>query len=523
MANIYISSVAYTSVPQWSASIIGDATANGGRGTYVRQLATPAVGSERVFRCTTSGTGGGAEPSWTLTKNGTTTDGSVVWTECTGQEADQSAGVWTAPHARLVHALTATWGAAGDTFYVASDHAETQSSAINATFPGTPASPNKLLSTLVAGGSIPPAQSELSTTPSATFTTTGAAAIVFGGYFYTLGCFFTTTGSSSSAGINICNSVKGFGKFKRCRIALATGHNSTSLNIGYSSQGNNGKAYFDEVDISFSALLQSIVLSNTDFIWRGGALLAGTAIPTELITGSTSSIALIEGVDLSLMSTGKYLAKGNDMPRQINFKDCKLNATPPSVLNLTASTTQDGTVVNLSRLHNSVNYTFGKYAYEGSQDVNTTITKTGGYTDGAQKLSAVLNGNSSNLQVFPFEAVPIAIWNDTVGSAITATIEGIWSDAGAALPKKEDIWCEFEYLGDATSPQGSFASSGNANILITSDCDASVVGWDASPANPVKFKMSATFTPQQKGPIYARIFVGKASSTFYIDPTVVLT
>src|SRR6266404_558133 len=102
MANWYIGSVEWTAVAAWAALTAYVSTSNGGRGDYVRQLAAPSTGNERVFRCTTSGTSLASEPSCTLTKNATTTEtAGPVWTECTGQEADQVAGTWKAPHARL--------------------------------------------------------------------------------------------------------------------------------------------------------------------------------------------------------------------------------------------------------------------------------------------------------------------------------------------------------------------------------------------------------------------------------------
>src|SRR5579863_3406957 len=100
MANWYVSSVAYAAVATWQA------THAYATGAIVRQT-SPALNAERCFRVTAGGGGnsGGSEPTWILTSNGTTTDGALTWTECTGQEAHQhDNGVtnsWTAPAARL--------------------------------------------------------------------------------------------------------------------------------------------------------------------------------------------------------------------------------------------------------------------------------------------------------------------------------------------------------------------------------------------------------------------------------------
>jgi hypothetical protein len=119
----------------------------------------------------------------------------------------------------------------------------------------------------------------------------------------------------------------------------------------------------------------------------------------------------------------------------------------------------------------------------------------------------------------PFECPPIAIWNDTTGSAKTATIEGIWG--GGAVPLDSDIWIDVEYLGDAASPQGSFVNDGTPDLLSTAaNQTSSSATWGGS---TTKFKLNVTFTPQQKGWIYARVKCAKPSSTFYIDPLVTLT
>src|ERR1017187_8057833 len=163
MANVYVnggdgSTTGWWGITKWSVGMTMSTSANGGRGTYIRQLTTPANGNERVFRCTTSGTGGvsgGSEPSWTVTHHGTTADNTGVWTECTGDEVDMgSGGTWKAPHARIKNAMASGWSAAGDVIYVRSDHTETQSTANSLFAQGTASAPNPII--CVNGTTIPP-------------------------------------------------------------------------------------------------------------------------------------------------------------------------------------------------------------------------------------------------------------------------------------------------------------------------------------------------------------------------------
>jgi hypothetical protein len=59
----------------------------------VGQTTVPATHNGRMYRCSTAGTTGGSEPTWTTTDNATTTDGTAVWTEMTNDFETESAVV----------------------------------------------------------------------------------------------------------------------------------------------------------------------------------------------------------------------------------------------------------------------------------------------------------------------------------------------------------------------------------------------------------------------------------------------
>lgn len=156
--------------------------------------------------------------------------------------------------------------------------------------------------------------------------------------------------------------------------------------------------------------------------------------------------------------------------------------------------------------------------------METTIVRGGGATqpdaDGDDTTVAWKITTTANSKwVLPFESLPIAIWNDTVGSAVTATVYGIWG--GGAVPNHDEIWLEVEYPGSTSYPLGSFANDTKADNLASGAAQSSDAStWGGS---TTAFALAVTFTPQMAGPIYARVKAAKASSTFYIDPKVTLS
>jgi len=94
----------YYAVTQWSAG------ATIAAGAMRRQLAAPAVGSERVFVCIVAGTTSNpTEPTWVITRGGKTTDNTVTWQECTGATA-VNGDLTNTPNWTTVKGLAVTLG-----------------------------------------------------------------------------------------------------------------------------------------------------------------------------------------------------------------------------------------------------------------------------------------------------------------------------------------------------------------------------------------------------------------------------
>jgi len=254
-------------------------------------------------------------------------------------------------------------------------------------------------------------------------------------------------------------------------------------------------------------------------VWRNTPSAVLGTIPTSLFILNGSAGGMIEciGVDLSAVGSGKIICPALNTVGAASFRfvDCKLNAaaTWSSV-----PTSPGSTEVDLIRSGASgVNYTIYRHRISGLLTEETTIVRTGGASDGTTPLAWKIVTTANCSYSMPFECPPIAIWNDTTGSAVTATVEGI----AAALPTDQEVWLDVEYLGDASSPQGSFVDDGKVDLIATAaNQTSSAETWGGSTA---AFKCAVTFTPQQKGWIYARVRIGKASSTVYVDPLCILS
>lgn len=579
MPNIYVSSAKYAAVPAWTASTVYSSASNGGRGDYVRQLATPAVGSERVFRCTTGGTSGGSEPAWTVTKNATTTDNTVVWTECTGQEADQASGNWKAPHASLSNA--AAWGAAGDTFFVGKTHAWTQAAAMTIAVPGTLAAPCTVLCVDEAG-SVPPVAADVST--GATETTTSLNAMTVSPTFahiegIAFSCASGANNRSLTIGAGTCDIV-----FKNCKLQLG-GTSGGQITFGGGSSTQAGRITLDNTSVQVAAPTSGLAVSNMLLRWRNTPnAVTGATLPATLFISSApqnSQNVVLEGVDLSAMGSGKTLVGAISANGEYILKDTKLNGA----VTVAATPTTSGMAVYAVRSDSAgVNYRTEAYRYAGTQTVETALVRAlTDATDGLTALSWKVSTTANAKFLTPMRLMPMAVFNTVTGANVTATIYGVWN--AAALPNNDDIAFDLEYLGSASSPLGSFATSGRATVLSASTpLSASTKSWDSSgvaaranstaysvgqviklASNPgrvffcttggtsaasepagyasaadggsvtdgtatfraaVRFQMAVTLsTPQPAmiGPMYAYVSVFKPSSTFWIDPSPVLS
>ncbi len=569
----YVTSVGWSAVTAWATG------ASKAAGALVRQNATPTAGNERVYVCIVAGTTHATtEPTWTFTRGVKITDNTVTWQECTGLSAvngdltntpnwtaakaatpavlgqiiqrnngvsyqicttagamsgsepafSDTAGVtttdttavWTslgavgnftggqAPHARTTNCLTTTWAQAGNSVFVKSDHNSTRAGSNSYVGAGTAAAPINVI--CHGGGAYPPTSS----TTGAIETVTGVNNHSFAGYLYVEGIKFvcSTNGGNIFWGSSTFHCVG-----KNLQFAC-TGAGSSQV-IDVNNGGNpQGRTIWDNVTCEFSHVSQGLGISGR-FQWRNTpTAIVNNVIPT-LLTFAPNVAGLhtdISGCDFNNVGSGKTLvgqsAYGGG---RITFTNCKVNASAT----LAATPNQPSQRFEFINCDSGdTHYKISIFGYEATLTDEITIVRTGGATDGETPISwkVVTNANCKVLR--PFECPPIAIWNTSTGSK-TITIQGIWG--GGAVPTNNDIWMEVDYLGTSGVPLASTASDAPTTSLTAAGAQTAGSGtWGGS---TTKFSLDCTVTINEIGFIYARVRVGKASDTFYIDPKITVT
>lgn len=455
------------------------------------------VAGTHYFIASTAGTAGnGSEPSWNTTTGATTSDGTVTWT-CIG--AVGSFSIWGAPAARLnVFMATGFFSSAGDRILVNSSHAETQASAIsyNATASGTAVRRTSFICVDDAGA--------LST--GASISTTGANAITLGTFYYLYGITLNAGSGANAATITLGSSTAN--TFENCTFNRVSTTASNIL-IGGGSGGDNE---FRNCTFVFAASGDQMSFGLGRVRMFGGSIAATGTAPTTLFTNGGAGTFRLRGVNLSGV-TGNLVSVGST-PADLFLENCRLGSGVTKVP--TGTNTPQALRLHV---HNSnsgaVNYDYYHQTALGLAQAETSVVRTGGASDGTTPLSWLLTSSANASLYQPFVSDEIVSWNDATGSSKTATVE-LTTDASLT---NAECWLEIEYPSSASYPLGLTVTTRAALLATPSTLTTSSATWGGT-AKTNKYKLSASFTPQMKGPVKARVYLAKASTTVYVDPVV---
>lgn len=421
---------------------------------------------------------------------------------------------WANAYTTLVAAFAGM--SAGDTAWVADDHAETQGSTMTLTSPGTAGNPCRVLG---VNTHVTEPPTGMVTTPTATVTTTSSFSISFGGGFcYIEGVKFSAASANSSNGFNFGVTGSALGWYlKNCPLKVGTGGSTGRI---ITAVNRDAVIVMDNCTIELTHASQSIQLGGLRWVWKNTASALLGTIPTTLIIAQVNNYSpdiYVYGVDLSAMGSGKNLVSGSAVSiMRVLFRNCKLGASVAAITGTIVG--PGGMEVLLDNCDSgNTNYRMEHYKYQGSIKQETTKVRTsGGASDGTTAISHNFTTLATGPSLFfPLVGPWMTIWNDTSGSSKTVTVELCTENVGLY---NDECWLEIEGLATSGYPLSALPNNRMADAFATHALlTTSAAAWSGfTTAAPQK--LAVAFTPQVKGPIRARVCVAKASATVYVDP-----
>lgn len=300
------------------------------------------------------------------------------------------------------------------------------------------------------------------------------------------GCYFWHGNSATSSVINLANSVGATGRYLDC-----------TFRFGDTSQ-----------KLICNGLVEII----------GGSISASGSIPTALFDSSSSANTVaITGMDLSLI-TGT-LVQDNDAGSKFVFDRCRLGSGVVPLASQTSNPTLgSASVLILDSNSGDTHISFGHFDALGSTVSDTSIYFTAGAAAQSWKIDTTSNVKPGVPYVSPWIAM-----HNTGLSSITPYLE-ILRDGSASAYTDAEVWAEFVAKTTSGYTIGTRYSDGAA-ALASGSSQASGAGlgsWtgESGTAWSGKIDSGSSFTPAEVGGITARVVVGVASSTVYVDPQI---
>jgi hypothetical protein len=466
-----------------------------------------------AFRCTTAGTAG-AEPTWPSANNATVTTGGATFTNVSGQ----STYGWSAAAGNL---WCLSWGApnpraaAGDRFFLSSDHSETSTQAYYALLGGGAFGVLSAISVNRAG-SVPPVAADA---------TSGATIVQSSGTF-TIEPFFNqywqgiTFNLGGTAGIlNFGSSGEKINYFKNCAFVFSTSVTTASISTNIPV-----KAVFDNTTVTFNNAGQRFSTASgyiLDLLWiNTPSAILGT-VPTILFSPLSYIPMLVtcRGVDLSALTTTLYYTSGGSTGfSKLLLDSCRIAS---GLIRLgTAGYVNADDEVELVNCFDGTSILAERHTPAGDVTTEFATTLVGGAQDNVGLFSHKL---VSSTRSDPWAMTLDSFWldvNDTlIGTSRTATVELI---ASAAL-NNNDVTLSLEYEGTTGSSLASFSSSLASPLTPAAALATSTATWNNPPATPVAQRLTVTFVQRTAGRLRAQVRLGKPSTTLWINPQVAVT
>lgn len=321
-------------------------------------------------------------------------------------------------------------------------------------------------------------------------------------------------------------------EFESCTFWLR-GSNSTSTALVLGSAGGSatGNTYtkLKNCTIKFGQVTHGIQIRGQGFIELEGCTLdSGGTAPTTLFIPSTNNGTIVrcEGCDFGFATTnlvGDAVGLGT---LHYTFTNCEIGAStvmvaPTSVLNKGQTS-----VWMFNCASGDTHYSF----YHGDAFGETYATDDvyaadGARFDGLRRLSWQIVTRANNCSYYtPYVSPWMDQYNNKIGVSFTPYLE-CYRAGNASAYTDAEVWSEVSYQGNSNSTQSKIASDRVTPLASATAQTASskvVQDWTGSSAPAAFFKLgpSDAITALESGHIRARICVGLAGATVYVDPLI---
>ncbi|HTK02591.1 MAG TPA: hypothetical protein VL522_23390 [Bordetella sp.] len=450
------------------------------------------------------------------------------------------------------------------------------------TFPSFPANPTLVL--CVTRGSPHPTTAWQSTAVIRVTGTNFGMTIAGSAYIYgvTFLAGFSVSTGIGGLGIGASNAQGAYQFYDSCTVGVANTGSSGSnrMTIGQTGNGLGCRIVLNNTMMHFGHAAQSAAMAQGQIEWRNTAAPFANVAPTILFTTySQPFTCTMEALDFTAMIAGRTFFTASNHQYRFAMYGCK-----PGAGTITQTITSPSAEVLLIGCGQAGLPRNERYALEGSETADYTAYRRTGANDGTRSFSRAYLLTLQALFIRPYQGLQFTKWVDSVGSPVTVTVYGIANVT--ALPNNDQIWLEISYHNDSGSNLMALANNTKANNSATgSTLTADGSAWDAQrtraqnstyaqneivrvgsndgrlfiktdslsetsqvsgePAGyatavdgtntiidgnctfrcMMRFALSLTFTPQQKGPVYITPRMaglgGSGFANVWLDPDLV--
>lgn len=409
--------------------------------------------------------------------------------------------------------------AAGDTLYIANDHAEGGlGSNQTLTFPGTVANPNILLCVTRAD---PP--TTLNT--GAVIGTTGAFFVNLLGSFYCYGVTWAAgSGTASTVSFRMGTSAAATQTYDTCALQILSTGASSVMTCGNTTAALAIVVRLINTTMTFGAPGQKLVMSGGDLYWSDTqSAILGTK-PTTTLFGDSGAArpctVTITNVDFSALAAATKITPAYTTNITTLLSNCKFASGVDTVGEIFTDPTGAGPVNYAINCGDAIGVIRTQASlFRGKLETVTATYRNAGATNGTTNYSWTLAATADAKRTAPLRSVVFSRYN-TSTSAMTATVE-IATD-NVTLTDNE-CWIEVSYPSSSSLTTQTMVSTACGLMGTPANLPTSSETWTGIPGTPVKqYIRTASFTPQAAGPITVRVCYAKASGTVYVDPVVTL-